>query len=191
MSKTKARDSLPTLIQLTTQRKHWKARLITSLAMLMVAFASVLIVKIHHNSYWILTCIMAAVDMILSIGLIWYMRASYQSDYFVTVTKLVLHWLGLLITTYFISIFIKQNALNQNQAGIFNALLLALTLYSAGLYTDFIFILVAIILAVLTLALVVAMQYLWIVILPVVIITVLIIIMMIKKNHNSNSDNVY
>ena len=54
--------------------KRWKARLITSLIMLLLAFASLIIMEIHPTTYWVFTCAMAGADALLSIWLVWYVK---------------------------------------------------------------------------------------------------------------------
>ena len=163
--------------------KRWKARLVVSLIMLALAFVSLVILKIQYNAYWVFTCIMAAVDAILSIWLVWYVKRNDGSSFPGNMWHLILHWIGLIAVMYLIAVFINRGVISHAEAGLFALLILALTLYLAGIYTDTTFMLIGITLAILAAGTILVKAYLWLVMIPVIIVVALIIFVIVARDR--------
>ena len=163
--------------------KRWKARLVVSLIMLALAFVSLVILKIQYNAYWVFTCIMAAIDAILSIWLVWYVKRNDGSSFPGNMWHLILHWIGLIAVMYLIAVFINRGVISHAEAGLFALLILALTLYLAGIYTDTTFMLIGITLAILAAGTILVKAYLWLVMIPVIIVVALIIFVIVARDR--------
>src|SRR3989344_2508063 len=86
--------------------KRWKARFIVSVIMLILAFINSLIIEIHPL-FWIFTYIMAGIDAILTIWLVWYVRQHLTVPFPGNLWHMVLHWIGLVAALYLIAVFVR------------------------------------------------------------------------------------
>lgn len=177
--------------QKSPSSKRWKARLVVSLIMLALAFVSLIIIGLH-KAYWIFTCVMAGADAVLSIWLVWYVRRtrSNESPFPGKLWHMILHWIGLIAVIYLIAVFINYGVISHTEAGLFALLVLALTLYLAGIYTDTIFMLVGFVLALMAAGTILITTYLWLVMIPVIVIVALFIFVIVTRDkRKSIKDN--
>lgn len=164
---------------------RWKARLSVSIIMLGLAFITLLVMKIHPRAYWLFTCIMAGIDAILCIGLVWFIKRQNPNAFAINIWHMVLHWLGFIATIYLITVFIRHGVITEVDAGLFSLIILALTLYLAGIYTDTIFILIGITLAILATGTILLKAYLWLIMIPIIVIAALIIFAIVHRDRHS------
>lgn len=164
-------------------KKRWKSRLIVSLIMLALAFISIIVMQVRESAYWTFTCIMAGADALLSIGWIWYIKRINAAIFPGTLWHIILHWMGFVAALYLITLFIHHDIITHTQAGWIVLLLLSLTLYLAGVYTDHTFILIGITLALLVAGIVLIKPYLWLVAIPVLILVGIITIIMALRDR--------
>ena len=163
--------------------KRWKARLMVSFIMLLLAFLSLILMEIHQATYWIFTYIMAGIDALLSIWLVWYLKAG-------RVWRVILHWMGLIAVMYLMAIFVDRGVVSQTEAGLFALVVLAFALYLAGIYTDIIFILIGMTLAILALGIILLKSYLWLIMVPVIVIAAIIIVVIVIRDRRKVMDDV-
>lgn len=163
--------------------KRRKARLVVSLIMLALAFVSLIIMGLH-KAYWVFTCIMAGVDAVLSIWLVWYVRRNRNDGptFPGNLWHMILHWIGLVAVMYLIAVFINRGVISHTEAGLFALLVLALTLYLAGIYTDTTFMLIGFVLALIAAGAILISAYLWLVMIPVIVIVALIIFVIVTRD---------
>ena len=166
---------------LTNQR--WQARLIVSLIMLALAFVSLIIIGLPRT-YWIFTCVMAGCDALLCIGLVWYIKRRDPKASPGCFWQIILHWIGLFVVIYLLILSVNRGMIAHTEAGLFSLLVLALTLYLAGIYADATFILIGLVLALMAAGMILIKSYLWIVMIPVLIIVGLIIFLMVTRESN-------
>lgn len=62
-------------------------------------------------------------------------------------------------------------------------LLLALTLYLAGIYTDIIFLLIGVALGILTTGVILVKAYVWLIMIPIILLTALIIFFIVSRDR--------
>ncbi len=167
--------------------KRWKARLVVSLIMLILALVSLLIIEIHR-AYWIFVSIMSGVDALLAIWLVWYVQRNEASPFPGNLWHMILHWIGLVATLYLIALFVERGVISQTEAALFALILLALTLYLAGIYTDTTFMLIGITLAIMAGGSILIKSYLLFVMVPVMIIVAFIILVMVTRDHQKQSN---
>ena len=162
-----------------------QGRLTISLIMLVLAFISLILINVRPTAYWIFTNIMVVVDALLSIGWGIYLRRYEEERLFVAHTwHMVLHWVGLIAIVCLLTLFVHYDFITLKQAGLFNWIALALTLYLAGIYTDVVFIGVGIVLAILSLGAVLIAPYFWLVVTCAIIITAgIVFLVMRRKSH--------
>lgn len=169
--------------------KRWKARLIISFVMLLLALLSLIIMEIHPRAYWIFTYIMAVVDALLSIWLVWYIKNKNGSSFVGNTWHVVMHWLGLMAVMYIITMFVDRGVVSQTEAGLIALVVLAFTLYLAGIYTDTTFILIGITLAILAIGIILLKSYLWLIMTPVIVIAAIIIFMIVIRDRRKVMDD--
>lgn len=163
--------------------KRWKARLIVSLVMLVLALISLIMMEIHQNAYWVFTCIMAAIDAVLCIWLVWYVKRHDGTSFPGNLWHMILHWIGLLAILYLITAFVSRGTLDVTEAGLIALMVLALTLYLAGIYTDTTFMLIGITLAILAAGTILVKAYLWLIMIPVIVVVAIILFLMINRDR--------
>ena len=155
--------------------------------MLVLAFINWLLIEIHQ-AYWVFTYLMAGIDAILSVWLVWYVQRHQATPFPGNLWHMILHWIGLVAVMYLIAVFVNRGAITPSEAALFALLVLALTLYLAGIYTDTTFMLIGIILAVLAAGTVLIKSYLWLVMIPLLIIAALIILVMVTRDRQKSDD---
>lgn len=161
--------------------RRWKARLVVCILMLFIAFVSLIVMDLHSKSYWFFSRIMAASYAVLSIWLFWYLNRGQHKVSRSTLWHQVLHWLGLLMAVYLISIFVNTGLIGAIQAGLVTLVLLSLTIFLAGVYSNFSFIVIGIMLAIFAGVAAVIEAYLSLIMIPVIIIAAIIVVFV--ANH--------
>ncbi len=172
-----------------TNQKSRHVRLITSLIMLALALVSLVILRIHPTTYWIFTMIMAAVDAILCVWMVAYLKHRLKIDLPTNIWQQILHWIGFLAVVYLIAILHSHGAIDKTNAGLFTLVLLALCLYLAGIYVDITFLLVGITLALMAAGIVLIKAHLLLVMLPVTVIIALLIYVVIRQGRTKAIEN--
>lgn len=163
--------------------KRWKARVFVSLAMLVLAFIGLIIMNIHATSYWIYSCIMAVLFALLSLWLFWYLNRGEHKVSTSTIWHQLLHWVGLMFAIYIVSLFVGTGIMGTMQAGLVTLLLLALTIFIVGIYTDLSFVLIGITLAIFAAAAAMIEAYLSVFMIPILIAAAIIIVFIIQHQH--------
>ncbi len=158
-------------------QKRWLARLVVCTIMLALAFGGMVIMNIHAKTYWIYSCAMAFAYAILSVGLFWYLNHQNKS-YYITFWHQILHWLGLGIALYLTAIFIRTGLMTHMQAGLATLVLLALTVFVMGVYTDSSFMLIGLTLAIFAGGAALLQSHISILMIPVILVATLIIYIM-------------
>jgi len=167
--------------------KRWKARLFICLAMLALAFVGLLVMDMHPKSYWFYSRIMATVYAMMSLWLFWYLHRGEHKIHTSTIWHQMLHWLGLLLAIYIISIFVDTGVIGSAQAGLVTLVLLALTIFLAGVYTDTAFMLIGITLAIFAAGAAMIQAYLSALMIPIILVAALVIYIMLhrEKRHTT------
>jgi hypothetical protein len=163
--------------------KRWKVRLVVSLIMLILAFITLIVMKIRPSAYWLFNCIMAGIDAILCVWLVWYVKRRESKPFTANLWHMILHWIGFIAVIYLITVFIHHGIVSELDAGLYTLIVLAFTLYLAGIYTDSIFILIGITLAIIAAGAILLKAYLWLIMIPVIVIVALIIFAMVTFDH--------
>lgn len=166
--------------------KRWKARLAVSLIMLMLAFITLVVMKVRPGAYWLFNCMMAGIDAILCLWLVWYVKRQNASSFPGNLWHMILHWIGFIAVIYLFTLFIRQGTLTETDAGLYALIVLAFTIYLAGIYTDTTFILIGVTLAIMATGVILLKPYVWLIMIPVIIIVALIIFAMVTRDHRQS-----
>ena len=155
--------------------KHFKARLCVFIIMLSAGFVGLLIMDIHHKSFWLYSQVISVLFAALSIWLYWYLDRTPNTSMLATIWHQILHWVGLLILVYLTSFFVSTGVMGTTQAGLMCLSLLALSVFLAGVYTDPIFMLIGITLAVFAVGAAMVQAYLSLLMTPIILVVAIII----------------
>ena len=143
--------------------------------MLVLAFIGLILMNIHSRAYWFYSEIMAVLYAVLTLGLFWYLNRGQHKSVRSTLWHQLLHWSGLIGAIYIITIFVNTGIVGATQAGLITLLLIALTVFLCGVYSDPAFLLVGVVLAIFAGAAVMISTYLSIIMLPVVLLAAILI----------------
>ena len=148
---------------------HWKARLFISLILLVCSILGVLITDFAPSLAWHYWLLMVPFFAILCIWLGWYVARKHHISG-VTIWHEVLHWFGLLIAVYIVSIVVHSGIISYLTGALFVLILLSLTVFLAGVHFDAMFMLIGFLLALLAAGSVYFIKYLTIILIPLAIV---------------------
>ena len=163
-------------------QKRWKARLFVCAIMLVLAFICIGLVDLHSSGYWFYSKILSGSYAILSIWLFWYLNRSNHQFRQSTVWHQLAHWAGLLVALYLINLLVNAGIMSSLTAGVVTLILLALTIYLIGVYSDITFIFIGLMLAILSYCLTYLQAYLSIIMIPVIVIAAVVIFFIVHRD---------
>lgn len=170
--------------------QKWKTRLIICGIMLLMALLSAFLMDVHSKGYWVYSQILCLVYAVLSLFLYWQNNRGDHRHRRTSFWHQILHWLGLLAVLYIIDLFVRAGIVGNTSAGVITMLLLAYTLYSVGLYSDFLLIFIGIALAAVAVCYALIQSYLTLIMVPVIVVIALVIgiIIFYDKRKASSKD---
>lgn len=170
-----------TLIRVINRRR---ARLGVGLVLLSLALVQLLLMAWHIPGYWAFASWMTAADALLCIWLTGYLRASKQS-LIKTIWPQVLHWIGVIATMYFIALLIDRGVIEHADACVLSLMVLALSLYLAGIYIDTAFLLVGLTIGLMATLAILVDNYLLMVMIPIMLVVAIIMLMLVYRDRTS------
>lgn len=178
----------PSQSELSSLAHYWKARLFVGGVMLMMALLGLVIIDLGIQRSWFYWHVMIVGYALLSLWLSWYLR--HKKAYFGTASFQIeiLHWIGLMLSVYLVSILVDAGILSRVSAGFVVLILLALTMFLAGLYVDQSFILISATLAIFIAIAALMQAYMQIIMIPVIILAVVILGWWVHKGKHFESN---
>ena len=167
----------------STRHLAWKVRLIIGAILLVFSFIGLVIGNLWSNGGWFYWRCMAPLFAILCLGLSWFLRRNNYSVSLVTVWHELLHWLGVLLAIYLVSVFAHTGLIGNIQENLFIMTLLALGIFLLGIYTEWSLAPIGIILGIFTAGAAFAQAYLYTVMLPVLFIGIGVLGLVIHLIH--------
>ena len=165
-----------------TEHSHrWRARFIVGALMLLFAFVGLIIASLRTDGAWDYWRIMAPVFAIMSLWLSWYLRRKGHSFTAVTIWHEILHWLSLIVSVYFVSLFVNLGIMGRLDASLQVIILLALTTFIAGIYIEITFMPIGVLIGLFALAAAWAEEYLYTILLPITLIFVIGLFVLVHK----------
>ena len=161
----------------------WRARLFVGLLMLLFSFAGLIISDVVKDGAWVYWRSMVPVYALLSIGLSCYLRRHVDKKTAITIWHEILHWLGLVIAVYLVSMFVNMGLIGRFEAGLEVLVMLALTTFLAGIYNDMIFMIIGVLLGCFTSGAAFFTEYLYTIMLPLTLVAALVMFYMIYHRH--------
>lgn len=148
----------------------WKVRLAVGNLILLLAFLGLVFTNLEHDkawNYWLFaTPVFAAICLWFS----WYMRKKKLISPTMTIGQELLHWLGLLLSVFFISVLVYLGIIGKFPASLVVLILLGLTIYIAGVYIELTLIPIALLIWVFTVLVAILQVYVFIIIVPLTIV---------------------
>ena len=172
----------------TKPHHPWRARLIIGLSMLLLAFIGLIVTDLMQDGAWIYWRVMVPVYAIMSIGLSWYLRRGKNHITVATIRHEVLHWAGLIAGVYLVSMFVNMGIVGRFEAGLEVLIMLALTTFIAGVYHDYIFLILGVLLGLFVAGAAFFTEYLYTVMLPLTIFAALVMVWLIHRHRKLSMD---
>ncbi len=164
--------------------KHpWGARLAVGIAMLLLAFLGIVVTNIVSSGGWAYWRAIVPVFAAIALWLSWYERRTQDAIKPITLWHELLHWIGLFLVIFLIEIYINTGLLSRTLASLFALTVLALTVFTIGVYIEPTFILIGIILGSFAAVVAVTIEYLYAFTIPALVIGIGIIGFMIWTSH--------
>jgi hypothetical protein len=119
------------------QNHYWKIHAVIALALILLSFIGVLVTNFISSVAWKYWNISIPIFALLCIILNWAdNRAQMREHAFKLLIQEILHWGGILLTIYLVSIFVHYGLVSNIDAGLFVLTLLALGTFMAGVYLN-------------------------------------------------------
>lgn len=155
---------------------HLKSRLVISLILLIFSIVGIFVTEFSPAMAWYYWMVMVPLFAALSVWLNWYVSKHHEISSSL-VWREILHWIGLLFAVYIVSAAVHNGFLSYLNGGLVVLVLLALTLFLAGVHFDWVFMSIGFVLGLLGLMAVYFIKYVAIIVLPVAILIGLILIL--------------
>ncbi len=168
----------------------WRARVYTTITMLLLAFIGLIVNDFLPHANWYYWRFVSPVFAVISMWLNWYLdnRSAFKRRE--PMWKEILHWIALLLSIYILSVFVNIGTVGRVEAGLVALTLIALATFLAGVYFDPTFILIGLVIGVFDLAAGLVHTYLSLVMIPVIIIAAAVVIVAaIRAKRKGASDN--
>ena len=146
----------------------WKARLGVGILMLVLAFIGMVLTDTRAQGGWGYWKWIVPVYALLALWLSWYVKWQQQTVRAITIGHEVLHWVGLILSIFMVSYLVHLGTISRFIAGIFQRILLSLSVFLAGIYIESTFIVVGVVLAIFALLTALLVQYIYVVVSVVV-----------------------
>ncbi|WP_420421111.1 hypothetical protein [Simkania sp.] len=160
---------------------HWKMRLLVALIMLGLSFIGLIVSDLKQNGAWNYWRVMVPIFAILCLFLSWYLRRQKKIMTAATIWHELVQWVGLALSVYLVSIFVKIGLMGRFEAGLVALTLLALTIFIAGIYVEATFFLIGLLMGIFAAAAALMAAYVYTVMLPLTIIVAVLLVWVARK----------
>jgi hypothetical protein len=157
---------------------HLQVQLAICLVMLALALIGLVVMNFYPAAFWKYSLWMAFLYAVMSIGMFLYTHRG-QDLFFSTVWHQLLHWLGMLLAIMVIFTFVRTEVITSIQAGMVMLMLLAFSIFLAGVYADPFFMIIGLVLGVFAVAASYIHAYLPLLMIPVILVAAGLIFVLI------------
>jgi len=173
------------------EEKHpaWKLRFIVGVIMLSLAFLGMIVTDLKSEGAWLYWRVMTPFYALLCIGLSVYLRHRELTKTVWTIWHEIFHWIGLLLSVLLVHILVQIGLSSRYQAGIEVLLLLALSTFLAGVYTEPTFIAIGIALGLFIIVIALLNQYLYLILVPVILLVMISLYWMSRHNKPKKEED--
>ena len=152
--------------------KTWKIRFIFVCLLVILAFIGLVVTDVKEDGGWWYWRLIIPVFAISSIWLSWYMRKKSLPQKGRLIWQELVHWLGLVFAVLLVSKIVNIGIMGRFEASIMILILLALTTFTAGVYTEFTFIFVGLLLGFVAYGVAFLDQYLYAIMIPLTLMAI-------------------
>lgn len=165
--------------------KHpWRARLIIGLIMLVCAFIGLVVTDLWRDGAWNYWRYMSPVFAVLSLWLSWYLRRGAAPLSATTIWHELAHWVGLIGAVWLVTGFVNLGLIGRFEASMQVLIMLALTVFTNGIYTEHTFIVIGIVLGLLAAVVAFINKYLFAVMLPILALALIAVVWFFHRNKS-------
>ena len=186
MAMNKIIDALNNKGIIRTRESHMKARMVVSLILLVLSAFGVLVTDFAPNFAWNYWIYVIPLFAILCIWLTWLVSRNHEVRG-VTIWHEILHWVGLMLAVYIVSVVVHSGIISFLVGGVFILTLLALTMFLAGVHFDAMYFVIGIILGAMAIVTTLLVKYLIFILIPVIIIVAILFYWRFRHNRKSVS----
>lgn len=161
----------------------WWARLFVGVTMLLLAFIGIIVTDLRISGGWEYWKWTVPIYAALALWLSWYERRTQETLSPITLWHELLHWLGLFGAIVLIEVYVQMGLLSRSVASLVALVLLALTIFAAGVYIESTFLLIGIILGIFAAIVAIAIKFLYAFTIPVLIIGIIAMVFMIWNSN--------
>lgn len=154
---------------------HLKERLIVGLVLLGFSTLGVFITVFAPTFAWHYWLIVVPIFAIMCIWLSWHVSRGHKLNGS-TIWKEIIHWAALLVAVFLVSTIVSSGIINYLAGALFVLILLAFTIFIAGVHFDAMFMLIGILLGLMAAGSAFFVKYLIVIMIPVAIIVAALLI---------------
>lgn len=172
--------------QQTQTKSRWKVRLGVSIVLLVLSFVGIIVTDFFPRlslTYW---SFMIPIFALLCLWLSWVDYHDKRRFSGITLWHEFLHWIATLATVYIVAVFVHNGLVSNITAGLFVLMLLALSIFLAGIYIDLTFLIIGALLGLFALATVLFLKYLLIITIPLSIFALILLFYFYFRSNKSN-----
>ncbi len=166
---------------------HWKARFFVAAAMLLMALIGLILIDVSPQWAWSYWRIMIVLYTLLSLWLSWHLRQKGLRFESITLWHELAHWIALIFAVSLVTVLVDVGILSRMQAGLMVLILLALTLFLAGIYIDRCFVFIGIAIGAFVIVSDLLEAYLSVVMVPILILAFIILAWWLHRDHAPNN----
>lgn len=168
---------------MASQNKGLKGRLIVVGILLLLGFCGVILTDVSKTGAWQYWRLLVIVYAVLSIGLSIHLRKRGWKSTLFTVWHEIAHWFGLIGALTVVSYSVTTGLIGRFEASVLTLLLLALTTYLAGIYTEPTFIFLGLMLGSFAAVITFLDAYLYNILFPLVAVALVVLTIFIHYTH--------
>ena len=165
----------------TSAHHPWRARFIVGVLMILLSLGGLITATLRQDGAWNYWRVMVPVFALLCLFLSWYLRSKEHSFSLVHIWHEIVHWVGLLLAVYLVSVFVNLGIVGRFGASLEVLTLLAFALFTAGIYIEFSFMPIGILLGLFAAGAGLIAEYLYTVMIPLTIVALICFYFLVRK----------
>lgn len=163
--------------------KHpWSYRLAVGIAMLVLAFIGIIVTDMLGSGGWVYWKWTIPIYGLMALWLSWYERRTKETVGPITLWHELLHWISLFAVIVLIEVFVEMGLMSRSVASLVALTVLALTIFTIGIYVEPTFLVIGIILGIFAAAVAVAIKFLYAFTIPALLIGIGVLVYFIRKS---------
>ena len=167
----------------------WRMRFLVTLVMILLSFIGLIVTDLQHQGSWIYWMCMVPIFAALCLWLSWYIRNKTEVLRFTSIWHELLHWVAMGGAGYVVAMYVDFGILGRFEAGLVILILLALTTFIAGIYTEKSLMVIGVLLGFFAIGAGFIEEYLYSIMLPITIAVAVILFFIIRYRKVKKKEN--